>query len=204
MLRSMIRRNPSLDLFIEIFRPRLKAIKGDLQSIHDQYKMPQGANTTALDLGCGLEPMNRFGASQAYGVDLYENTEKNILKCRLGFEKIPFPDNSVDYLTAYDLLEHIPRYSDMREIRHTPFIFLMNETYRVLRKGGKFVSSTPIYPYLESFQDPTHSNIMTTSTFEYYFSQNKIELAKHYGITTEYEILYQGMMGPHLIAVLQK
>ena len=26
----------------------------------------------------------------------------------LGFEKIPFKNNSIDYLTAYDLLEHIP------------------------------------------------------------------------------------------------
>lgn len=204
LFRKIIRNNPSLELFLQLFSPRLKAIKGDLQSVHDQYRSSQGANTTALDLGCGLDPSNRFGATEVFGIDLHENQKKRILKCRLGFERLPFPDEYFDYVTAYDLLEHIPRYSDIKEIGHTPFIFLMNETYRVLKKGGKFVSSTPIYPYLGAFQDPTHNNIMTEHTFEYYFSQTKFDIAKHYGINTDYEILHQGMLGQHLVAVLQK
>ena len=203
-IRSLIQKVPTLYLFVQLFRHRLKAVNGDLQSVHNQFSFTDNAETIAVDLGCGPNPMNRFNANKAYGVDLYEDNEEGVLKCRLGFEKIPFDDNSLDYLTAYDLLEHIPRYSDNSEVKNVPFIYLMNECYRVLRKGGLFLSMTPIYPYLGAFQDPTHNNIMTVGTFKKYFSNEKYEIAKHYGINTNFEIKYQRMLGQHLVAVLQK
>lgn len=203
-LSLILKRNPTLYLFVQLFRPRLKAVKGSLQNVHDDFSFDNNEETIALDLGCGPKAMNRFGASKAYGVDLYEDKEQGVLKCRLGFQKLPFEDNSIDYLTAYDLLEHIPRYSDIEEIGHAPFIFLMNECYRVLKKNGLFLSMTPIYPYLGAFQDPTHNNIMTVHTFEYYFSNSKLAIASHYGINAEFNIRYQRILGQHLIAVLQK
>ena len=204
LIRSLIQKVPTLYLFVQLFRPRLKAVNGDLQSVQNQFSFTDNAETIAVDLGCGPNPMNRFNANKAYGVDLYEDNEKGVLKCRLGFEKLPFDDNSLDYLTAYDLLEHIPRYSDNSEVGNAPFIYLMNECYRVLRKGGLFLSMTPIYPYLGAFQDPTHNNIMTVGTFKKYFSNEKYEIAKHYGINANFEIKYQRMLGQHLVAVLQK
>jgi len=80
----------------------------------------------------------------------------------------------------------------------------MNECYRVLKVDGIFLSKTPIYPYLAAFQDPTHNNIMTVDTFKLYFSNKSDHIAKHYGITAEFKILYQSMLGAHLIAVLRK
>ena len=80
----------------------------------------------------------------------------------------------------------------------------MNECYRVLRKGGIFLSMTPVYPYPDAFLDPTHNNIMTVDTLRLYFSNQKQEIAKHYGITADFEICYEKMLGPHLIAVLKK
>ena len=82
---------------------------------------------------------------------------------------MPFANDSFDYLTAYDLIEHIPRFSEISE-NGPPFIFFMNECFRVLKPGGIFLSMTPIYPYLGAFQDPTHNNIITADTFELYFS----------------------------------
>ena len=90
------------------------------------------------------------------------------------FEKLAFDDNSIDYLTAYDLLEHIPRYADLPKHGNVTFIFLMNECYRVLKPKGIFLSKTPIYPYLAAFQDPAHNNIMTVDTFKMYFQINQI------------------------------
>ena len=87
---------------------------------------------------------------------------------------------------------------------NSPFIFLMNECFRILKKGGIFLSMTPIYPYLGAFQDPTHNNIMTADTFRYYFSEDKISIAKHYGIKTNFKIKYQRMLGQHLVAVMVK
>ena len=201
---SIIQKNPTLYLFIHLFRPRLKAVRGDLQSVHNEFSFTDNTETVAVDLGCGPNPMNRFGANKAYGVDLYEDAGKGVFKCYLGFEKLPFDNDSVDYLTAYDLLEHIPRYSDNSKIGNAPFIYLMNECFRVLKKGGLFLSMTPIYPYLGAFQDPTHNNIMTVHTFQYYFSKEKYIIASHYGINADFEIKYQRMLGQHLVAVLKK
>jgi hypothetical protein len=45
---------------------------------------------------------------------------------------------------------------------------------------------------------------MTVGTFKKYFSNEKYEIAKHYGINANFEIKYQRMLGQHLVAVLQK
>lgn len=127
-----------------------------------------------------------------------------MLKVRLGFERLPFEDDSVDYLTAYDVLEHIPRYAELPEYGNAPFIFLMNECFRVLKTGGIFLSMTPVYPFRAAFQDPTHNNVITVDTFKCYFSSEKLEIASQYGIDTNFKILLQRMRGQHLIAILQK
>ena len=63
---------------------------------------------------------------------------------------------------------------------------------------------TLIYPYMGAFQDPTHNNIMTVDTFTFYFSDEKFDIAPHYGIDANFLIKYQRMLGQHLIAVLEK
>ena len=203
-MRKIIQIHPSLYFFVQLIRPNVKVSKKSLQAVHDEFAYTNNDNTIAVDLGCGFKPVNRFGAAKSYGVDLYEDNKIDVFKCHLGFERLPFDDNSLDYLTAYDLLEHIPRYSDNDNCKNMPFIFLINECYRVLKKEGLFLSFTPIYPYIEAFSDPTHNNIMTSQTFEYYFSNKKFDIAKHYGITANFEIKYQGILAPHLIAVLKK
>ena len=201
---TLVSKVPTLYLFIQLFRHRIGAVRGTLQSVHDRFKNQDNSQTVAVDIGCGFGPQNRFNASQVYGVDLYADESKNVLKAQLGFDALPFEDNTIDYVTAYDLLEHIPRYADLPDHGNAPFIYLMNEIYRVLKKGGLFLSMTPIYPYLGAFSDPTHINIMTSNTLRSYFSDEKIEIANHYGVKTNFEIPYQKMLGQHLIAVLKK
>lgn len=203
-LAKILRRVPSLFLFIQLFSSRIGAVKGNRQSVHDLFVNKDIENSIAVDLGCGASPSNKFNAKKVIGIDLYEDKDNNVMKVQLGFERLPFDDNSIDYLTAYDVLEHIPRYAALPEQGNTPFIYLMNECYRVLRKGGVFISETPIYPYLAAFQDPTHNNIMTVDTFRLYFSNEKYDIASHYGITANFEICYQKMRQEHLVAVLRK
>ena len=201
-LISHLKKQPSLLLFVQFFWNRVGKAKGTLESIHEKF-IKDNSETISLDLGCGPKPKNLFNASKFFGIDLNAKGE-NIYKLRLGVENIPFDDNSVDYITAYDLIEHIPRYSDYPEVGGSPFIFLMNDIYRVLKKDGVFLSMTPVYPFLGAFQDPTHNNIMTVQTFQYYFSKEKLPIANHYGIKADFEIKYQRMLGQHLVAVLQK
>ncbi len=204
IFRSFLLKNPSMFLLSNLLHTRMKSVDGDLQSVHDLYASNTLINATAVDLGCGPSPKNMFRAHNFSGIDLYEDKDKRVEMVRLGFDPLPFSDNSIDYLTAYDVIEHIPRYSDLAEHGNTPFIFFMNECFRVLKKDGIFLSSTPIYPYLDAFQDPTHNNIITKDTFRLYFSKEKYEIAKHYGITADFSVEYQRMIGPLMIAVLKK
>lgn len=202
ILLKFINHRPALLILFHFFRSRASSIK-NLQSIHDKYSKQSNIGTLALDLGCGHSPQNRFNANLTTGIDLKENKENNVIKCNLGYESFPFNDNYFDFITAYDLIEHIPRHSEISQ-NGPPFIFFMNECYRVLKKGGIFLSMTPIYPYLGAFQDPTHNNIITVETFKLYFSENKHSIAQHYGIETNFKILDQKMYGQHLIAVMTK
>ena len=202
IILNFIRKRPILLILSHLFKLRIGTIK-NLESIHNQYKIKSNKNTSLLDLGCGQTPQNRFNANQITGIDLVENSENNVLRCNLGFEALPFDDNSFDYLTAYDFIEHIPRFSEVSK-NGPPFIFFMNECYRVLKKEGIFLSMTPIYPFLGAFQDPTHNNIITVETFKLYFSDQKFSIAHQYGIKANFKILNQKMFGEHLIAVMTK
>jgi len=204
LIRNVMNRYPKLFLLAQVFRMPVGFGGGTLQSVHDRFVLDTEDATIAVDIGCGPTPQNLFSADQVFGVDLIENEAANVRKARLGFEPMPFADGSIHYVTAYDLLEHIPRYGDLPEHRNTPFVYMMNEVYRVMKKGGIFLSSTPVYPFMRAFQDPTHNNVMTTETLRLYFSDQKIPIANHYGIDCDFKILYRKLFGQHLVAILQK
>jgi SAM-dependent methyltransferase len=156
----------------------------------------------ALDIGCGSMPKNPFRAEHVFGLDLTENDAKNVRRADLTIEPIPFADDSFDYITAFDFIEHIPRviYAPTRRF---PFVELMNEIWRTLKPGGIFLSFTPMFPHSPAFRDPTHVNILSHETFPQYFD-NRSRLAKVYGFSGFFEILGQATAGPHLISLLRK
>ena len=127
--------------------------------------------TIALDLGSGTKPNNYFDADVVIGLDLIDSPGSQIIKCNLFDGEIPFSSNSVNYVTAFDFLEHLPRtYTKLHPFPNTvnSFILLMNEVNRVLVQGGKFFHRTPVFPHPEAFTDPTHVNIMTEATMFYF------------------------------------
>lgn len=201
--KRLIFKSSLLILLFQFFKTLWNKKSLSLELIYKTYSNKSDKETYAVDLGCGKLPSNKFKASNVCGLDLIENKINNVSKCRLGFERLPFEDNSMDYITAYDLLEHIPRYSELSK-NGPPFIYIMNECYRVLKEDGIFFSKTPIFPFWGAFQDPTHNNIMSRNTFHAYFSDQKLEIAKHYGIKSNFKILHQQVSGQHLIAVLSK
>jgi len=159
-------------------------------------------NTKSVDLGCGATPRNIFGAEIVYGIDVRDDLDKNIVKADLVLGKMPFEDNFFDFVTAHDFLENIPRliYAPSRKL---PFVDLMNEIWRVLKKGGKFYSSTPAFPHAAAFWDPTHVNFITEHTFPLYFDDVNI-WAKNYGFNGAFKIQEQSWNGPHLVSILIK
>lgn len=157
----------------------------------------------SLDIGSGPFPRNPFNANSVFGVDIRSwDINENVKKCTMGTEPVPFNENHFDFVTAYDVLEHIPRAANKEELTIFPFVSAMNEIWRVLKVGGVFYSETPCYPMKEAFQDPTHVNIMTEDTLRLYFSEKT--WARIYGFVGSFDLLAEGWHGAHYFCVLQK
>ena len=176
----------------------------DLERFYSQFRvsLPQENGSNTLDLGCGGIPRNPFKADYLYGIDIRDSANPNIARSDLAQEAIPHGDASMDYITAFDFIEHIPRVVYLPEIRYS-FIELMNEVYRVLRPGGLFLAQTPVYPYSACFTDPTHINPITSETFSQYFDDQR-QWGKMYGFRGAFKIESQVRHSTHLISVLRK
>lgn len=158
--------------------------------------------TRALDLGCGPQPRNKFGAQELYGIDVRSGLGENIRRADLAIEPIPFGNEYFDFVTAFDFIEHVPRVIYTPERRNS-FVELMNEIYRVLKVGGLFYSSTPAFPHPAAFQDPTHVNIITADTFSKYFD-DKLRWASMYGFKGVFQIHTQVWRDQHLETAMRK
>ena len=132
--------------------------------VADSNPFPERSSYIHADLGCFARPR---GAD--YGIGLKKPPtfpeESKFLQCNLGFQKLPLPDESLDFVTAFDLLEHIPKvlWLPEEQVRDNPCeifsstcaemhqgvaiikptVYLMNEIYRVLKPEGQFLSFTP-------------------------------------------------------------
>jgi len=157
-------------------------------------------------LGCGTSPKNPFNADKLIGIDS-QSSSANTIACWIGFEPIPLDDSCVDFITAYDFIQHIPRFA-MRERPFNPFIDAMSEVWRVLKPNGVFFSKTPAYPSAAAFQDPTHVNVITDQTVSYFAKRPcadgslidawGLPLGKKYGFKGEFLLIKQWWEATHL------
>ena len=108
-----------------------------------------------LDLGCGECKQEGFvgmDRRKIAGVDIIHDLEKF---------PWPLPDESCSVIMASHILEHIEPHNGL-------FIDVMNEAWRVIKPGGKFVIASPYANSPAFFQDPTHCNMLTEVTWEYF------------------------------------
>ena len=171
-------------------------------SIIKNYITKNG-KSISLDLGCGKIPENIFLAEKAFGIDIVSSPSKDIFQCDLSREKIPFEDSTFNYVTARDLIEHIPRQIYINESLHFPFIHLMNEINRILKPSGILYMNTPYYPNSEAFVDPTHVNFVTTETFKKYFCE-PLNYARRYGFSGKFILEKQYYSGDNLVTIMKK
>lgn len=121
---------------------------GTFARLLNQLKEKNGQGSI-LDIGVGSGISLKLAEpyfSKMYGVDLVSYLAPE-MKDRvafatvdLNFEKLPYPDNSLDMVTAFQVIEHL----------ENPF-FVMREVARVLKRGGYFIPSVP-NPYHLSFK----------------------------------------------------
>jgi SAM-dependent methyltransferase len=115
-----------------------------------------------LDVGCGLgrflAHMAAAGGYQLHGTDLSrfavaENARhfpEIDFRCAAATDR-PFPDASLDVITAFDVIEHVP-----------PLAAVGEAVAAMLRPGGLFVFVVPVYDGLSGplirhlDHDPTH------------------------------------------------
>jgi SAM-dependent methyltransferase len=127
-----------------------------------------------------------------YGLDISSDvsaSNNNIVIANLAVDRIPFQDNYFDSVSAYDFLEHVPRaiYLPDNNTMYFSFVELMNEVWRVLKNGGLFYASTPVYPSQEAFVDPTHLNYLTDRTHIYFTRPHC--MAEMYGFTGCFDVV---------------
>lgn len=124
-----------------------------------------------VDLGAGAIPRNPMRADKVLATDYQPSqrfsTEVERVQSDLT-KRLPFEDNSIDSFSAFDVLEHIPRWERVGDEINFPFIDLMNEIYRALKPGGYLIAVTPAFPSPAAFQDPTHVNIISVDTADYF------------------------------------
>ena len=166
----------------------------------------------SLDLGSGPNPRNPFKADKVFGLDV-DAFNDAVQKCDIGMEPLPFADSSMDFVTAFDLIEHIPRTGGQKP-NSNPFIYLMNEVWRVLKPQGHFYAQTPAYPFPTAFSDPTHVNVITPDTVLYFatakhgdgssVADDRLELGRRYGFKGRFTALrnYSSQTHGHQIWLL--
>jgi len=146
-----------------------------------------------LDLGCGKFPRNPYNQTSVHGVDIIDSIDSEEViynKCNIAVETLPFEDSYFDSVSAYDFLEHIPRVHLENGESTLPFIHAMNEIYRVLKPGGRFLALTPAYPKESAFVDPTHINVITKNTHKYFTEPDN--WGQMYGFAGKFEIVRVG------------
>lgn len=98
---------------------------------------------TVADVGCGFGYAVRMIteiADQVYAIDAADTALDSLedlpklTKIKAYADNIPLEDNSVDFVIAFQLIEHVNRETAAR---------VLQEFRRILRPGGSFVATTP-------------------------------------------------------------
>lgn len=104
-----------------------------------------------LNLGCGRLILEDF-----VNVDVVELAGVDVV-CDLDSAPWPWPDDSVGYIIASHVFEHVEH----------PVLF-MTEAHRVLASGGAIDIRCPWYLHRNAYTDPTHRRYCTEETWDYW------------------------------------
>ena len=155
------------------------------------YRLQEGGENTYLQRNQEIQLLQRKVADRHLYAVIAEWCRRESIpqvdlgsahECPAGFTNVdlgdmvrgglPFPDNSVGCVRAFDALGRFPACGI--DCRHGAdggprcVVGVMNEIYRVLVPGGWLVSGTPSTDGRGAFQDPRHASFWNPNAFWYY------------------------------------
>jgi predicted SAM-dependent methyltransferase len=107
-----------------------------------------------LHLGCGNDYREGF-INCDYSAEVKPDKVIDLEK------PLDFEDNSVDFVLANHVFEHITHFSE-----------LMHELHRVCKNDARIVVRVPFYASWGQFNDPTHVRFFSPFTFGYFKMNN--------------------------------
>jgi predicted SAM-dependent methyltransferase len=124
-----------------------------------------------LNVGCGED---------SFGTDFVDiiPRRKNVIKCNLDIDKIPFPTNYFDVVYARNIFEHLQNQG-----------YALKEMFRVLKQKGKIIIITDNAAFV-----PTHIHILPKEivTRSHYDNEGRFGYEKkdlHFSIFTPLHIV---------------
>jgi len=133
-----------------------------------------------LDLGCGQNRKDGY-----LGVDISRGPNIDYV---MDLEKYPwnFETESVEEIFCCHYIEHV-----------TDFILFMDECYRILIPEGKMMVIAPYWSSVRCWQDPTHKQSISESSFLYYNEGwRKANKLDHYPIKSDFDFTYGYSLDP--------
>lgn len=116
----------------------------------------------SLDLGCGSTKRGDVGVDIAPGPAV-----DHVLA--LGFDNLPFADNTFDRVFMVHAIEHVPfMVWTVTGVRTYPMVQLLSEVYRVMKPGASFEILTLEFPDPRCVEDPTHCSYWTRETIKHF------------------------------------
>jgi SAM-dependent methyltransferase len=129
------------------------------------YAVEKYATGNVLDIGCGNKPYFKMfeGKIEKYvGCDIIQSSENKVdILCPAN--KIPITDGSFETVFSTQTIEHVEDHQG-----------LVNEAYRLLKRGGHFIVSGPLYWHLH--EEPYDFFRFTNHGFKYILEKAGFEV----------------------------
>lgn len=143
-----------------------------------------------LVIGCGN---NMVRSIQMDGVTEYQNPVTLDIdpNCKpdvlWDLEKLPLPfkDNEFDEIHAYEVLEHTGQQGDYKF-----FFDQFIDFWRILKPGGLFCATVPVWNHLGAWGDPSHKRIINEMTLVF-LSQKEYEAQVGVTPMSDYRYMYK-------------
>lgn len=151
------------------YTQRLKQML-DIVKAADVVPPLSSAAPTKINLGAGIELKEGFincDWLEMPGIDKVFNL--------LNFPW-PFSDASADEISAHDVLEHMPPFTDDKQSFPIKFV---EEAHRILKTGGKLFIQVPHWQSRNLWIDPTHVRGYDEKSMDYFDPEK--DLGKWYG-----------------------